>query len=396
MKSTTTLILVLALVVGACSSNESTAESSSTSEAATSSTTTSTDPTTSTTAPMSIEGSTPELTLLIQDFYSYATISSTTAPPMPEEVLQAIAPAEQPAPSSGVASTATFAGSGVATVEVGDDVFLAVQDPQGWRIVGGEWPSLAVPGYYGSGPRLVAVIGSDARPGEDAETSRADSIHFVALDGMGTGAVVGLPRDSYVPVPGNGKRKITEALAVGGPDLLMESLTDLTSLPLEGYVLTGFAGFQDVVNAVLGGVEVTVPFAINDEKAKATLKAGQQLLNGFDALAFARARKTVPGGDFARSEHQGVILLGAARGVQGLGVGAIPGLMESAEPYLFTNLTAEQLLTFSALTVKSDLDSIPNVVAPGKPGTAGSASVVFLSDSAGPLFQDLADGQLGN
>jgi LCP family protein required for cell wall assembly len=218
----------------------------------------------------------------------------------------------------------------------------------------------------------------------------------VGLNGVGGAAIVGLPRDSYVPVPGHGKRKITGALALGGPDLLMDSLQGLTDLPLEGYVLTGFSGFQDGIDTVLGGVDVAVPFSINDVKAKATLKAGQQILNGFDALAFARARKTLPGGDLTRSEHQGIILLGAAMGVKALGPASIPGLMEKAEPYLYTDMTPEQLFTFAVMAINANIGETPNVVAPGKSGTAGGASVVFLSDSVPALFADLADGTLSN
>jgi LCP family protein required for cell wall assembly len=240
---------------------------------------------------------------------------------------------------------------------------------------------------------LIAVVGSDARTGQPVDATRADSIHFVALDGLGAGAVVGLPRDSYVPVPGYGTRKITGSLALGGPEVMVASFLNLTELPLEGYVLTGFAGFQGLVE-ILGGIEVEVPFAINDVKAKAALTAGLQILNGFDALAFARARKTVPGGDFTRSEHQGALLVAAAQGVRGMGPLAIPGLMEAAEPQLMTDLSAEQLLTFSVLATKSNLDEMPNLVAPGSPGWAGSASVVYLHDAAYSIFADLADGRL--
>jgi LCP family protein required for cell wall assembly len=278
---------------------------------------------------------------------------------------------------------------------VGNDLFLAVDDGSGWRIVGGEWPDVGVAAYYGSGPRLIAVVGSDARTGEPVDETRADSIHFVALDGAGGGAVVGLPRDSYVPVPGYGTRKITGSLALGGPDVMMESFRNLTGLPLEGYVLTGFAGFQGLIE-ILGGVEVEVPFAINDVKAKAALSAGLQVLSGFDALAFARARKTVPGGDFTRSEHQGDILVAAAQGVRAMGPLAIPSLMEAAELSFLTDLSPEQLLTFSVLATKWNLDEMPNIVAPGSPGWAGSASVVYLADAAYGIFADLSDGRLGD
>lgn len=355
-----------------------------------------TQPTTTTTIAVALQGSTPELTALIRAFYNYASGAVDIPPEMPATVLAQITPASGISERSGTASIATFKGDQVATVEVGADVFLAIGNPEGWRIVGGVWPSITLPAYYGAAPRLLAVVGSDARTGQSVETSRADSIHFVGLDGAGNGAVVGLPRDSYVPVPGHGKRNITESLALGGPELTMQTFTDLTGLNLEGYVLTGFAGFQSLVDGVLGGIDVFVPFAINDVKAKAALSAGAQILNGFDALAFARARKTLPGGDFDRSEHQGFLLIGAAKGVRAMGIGAVPGLLEAAEPSLVTNLDAEHLLTFSAMLISSNLDEIPNFVAPGTSGRAGSASVVYLADSANQIFEDLADGNLGN
>jgi anionic cell wall polymer biosynthesis LytR-Cps2A-Psr (LCP) family protein len=127
-----------------------------------------------------------------------------------------------------------------------------------------------------------------------------------------------------------------------------------------------------------------------------SLSAGEQLLNGDQALGFARARKTVPRGDFTRSEHQGVILLAAARTVGSMGYLAIPKLIELSEGHLMTNLDVEQLLTFSALTISTDLDTVSNMVAPGSVGTAGGASVVFLAASVAELWADLADGRLGD
>jgi LCP family protein required for cell wall assembly len=342
-----------------------------------------------------VETANPRLTALVEDFYAYAAGTTDLPPAMPAELLASITPAPAERPAGGIATGATFKGQVIVTVQVGNDLFLAVEDESGWRIVGGEWPDIGVAAYYGSGPRLIAVVGSDARTGQPVDQTRADSIHFVALDGSGGGAVVGLPRDSYVPVPGHGTRKITGSLALGGPDLMMESFRNLTELPLEGYVLTGFNGFQGLIE-ILGGVEVEVPFDINDVKAKAALSAGLQILNGFDALAFARARKTVPGGDFTRSEHQGEILVAAAQGVRGMGPLAIPGLLQAAEPQLMTDLSPEQLLTFSVLATRSNLDEIPNLVAPGSPGWAGSASVVYLHDAAYGIFADLADGRIGD
>lgn len=391
---------VLALVLMATACSDETAETTSTSVTTTSTTTT--QPTTTTTRPtttttttrVDIEGVDEAITAVIERFYDYATGISQEPPAAPEAVVASIEPGRGTAPATGEGSVAAFAEQPIAAVSAGRDLFLLVGGETGWRIVAGSWPGLGAPAYYGEAPRVVAVIGSDARPGEHPPSTRADSIHFVALDGAGGGAVAGMPRDSWVPSPGGGKSKVTNVLARHGPDGLLATLKDTTGLPLEGYVLTGFAGFTDLVGGVLGGVEATVPFAINDRWAKANLSAGTQVLDGAEALAFSRARKTVPGGDFTRSSHQGVVLIAAAKTVRDMGPLAIPGLMEAAEPHIFTDLSAEQLLTFSALAIAADLDGMPNVVAPGSVGRAGSASVVFLGEGADELWSDLADGTL--
>jgi hypothetical protein len=59
-----------------------------------------------------------------------------------------------------------------------------------------------------------------------------------------------------------------------------------------------------------------------------------------------------------------------------------------------TDLSGGDLLAFSALALDTPIAGIGNQVAPGRVGTAGSASVVYLSDSAPAFYVDLADGSL--
>jgi LCP family protein required for cell wall assembly len=385
------LLAVLSLFLVSCSSEPEAVETTTTT---TSTTTTTIATTTTTIAPFELKGAGEGLTKLIEGFYDYAAGRSDKRPKAPKPVLASIEPKTVETPRRGSATGGNFKERRVVVVEAGDDFFLAVNGANGWEIVGGAWPSLGVRPYYGTGPRIVAVVGSDARPGQSVTTSRADSIHFVALDGKRGGAVVGVPRDSYVGIPGYGTSKITTSLSVGGPDMMMATFDELTGLPFEGYVVTGFAGFESLLTDVLGGVAVEVPFAINDRWAHANLNAGQQILDGAQALGFARARKTMPDGDLTRSEHQGVILIGALSAVRAMGVSAIPALMEASEPYLYTDLTPGKMLTFAAMAVAAKVDEIDNVVAPGSPGWAGSASVVFLHSSVSDLWADLADGTL--
>jgi len=386
------VLLVLAVIAVACAPEEAVESTTSSSRA----TTTTAGTTTTTAPPFTIENAPPELTALVDSFYLYATGAETNAPPMPEPVLAGIIPTAAETPQVGVASVGTFKGHGVATVEMDGDLFLVVDDGSGWRIVGGNWPNLSLPAYYGPGPRLVAVVGSDARPWEDMATARADSIHFVGLDGAGQGGIVGVPRDSYVPIAGGGRNKINAALADHGVEGMLQTFRDLTGLPVEGYVLTGFLGFQEMLGNVLGGIDLVVPYAMSDSASGADFEAGTQYVNGPEALAFSRARKSLPNGDFSRSANQGLVLIDSAKNLRTKGYGAIPRLMELSEAWMLTDLNAEQLLTFASLVIGSNLDTMPNMVTPGSSGTAGSASVVYLSDSVSELWADLADGRLGS
>ncbi|MGH8872267.1 MAG: LCP family protein [Acidimicrobiia bacterium] len=390
-----TVLLVVAVSVVAC--NQETETTISTTQPGSTTTVGPTTTTTTTTIPpVRIENAPPELVSLVESFYEYASGTKTEAPPAPEPVLASITPTPVETPRAGVASVGIFKGQGVATVEMDGDLFLAVDDGNGWRVVGGNWPNLSLPSYYGTTPRLVAVVGSDARPGEDVAASRADSIHFVGLDGAGQGGIVGVPRDSFVPVAGGGRRKINASLADYGPEGMMQTFRDLTGLPIEGYVLTGFVGFQEMLGNVLGGIDLVVPFAVRDSASGADFEAGAQYVNGPEALAFARARKTLAAGDFTRSANQGLILIDTAKNLRAKGYGAIPRLLEMSEPWMLTDLGPEQLLTFAALAIGSNLDTIPNLVVPGHSGWAGRASVVYLSDDVSAVWADLADGRLGS
>ena len=391
IRRTSLLLVSITVLFSACQGDS--AEPSTTTSTTSTSTTTTVPPTTTTTVPFSLEGAPAGLINTIESFYAYAAGESKKKPAAPPRVVAAIADSLATRPLGGLAEVAEFAEQPIAVATVEGDLFLAVKDPK-WRIIGGKWPSMSIPAFYGRSPRLVAVVGSDARPGQDVESSRADSIHFVGLDGKGGAAIVGVPRDSYVPIPGYGTSKITASLSGGGPEMMMGTFSELTGLEFDGYLLTGFAGFESLLGEVLGGVTVDVPYAIDDRWAHVDLGSGEQLLDGAEALGFARARKTVPGGDLTRSLHQGVIMVGALQTVRELGMKAVPQLLELAEPYLSTDLTPAQLLLFAAMALSTDPERIENVVAPGSPGSAGAASVVYLSSSVDELWADLADGAL--
>lgn len=238
---------------------------------------------------------------------------------------------------------------------------------------------------------FVLVIGSDARPGERLDRSRADSIHLLAVNPQsGTGTVLGFPRDTWVEIPGHGKGKINSALAKGGPDLLAETVRHLTGLPVHWWVLTGFEGLTAMVDE-LGPLVVPVERRMADRSSGAYFDRGFHAMSGSEVLAFSRDRTTVARGDFSRSENQGTVILQALRKMR-VEVGDMAGVRRWVEVlWRHGRLQAgfDDAVRLGATARRLDPDRLANVVAPGGVGKAGRASVVYLSKDAARLFEDL-------
>jgi LCP family protein required for cell wall assembly len=237
----------------------------------------------------------------------------------------------------------------------------------------------------------VLAIGSDARPGQDIRRTNGDSIHLIGVDpGTGAGTIVGFPRDSWVAIPGHGTGKINSALALGGPQLMAQTVRQLTGLPVDYYVLTGFDGFQKIVDE-LGGVNVNVGQKMNDSFSGAHFQTGWYDMNGGQALAYSRDRHDFSNGDFTRSLDQGNVFLSALAKLRAE-VGDDDGLQRWIGVLLRHadfDSPPQQLLPLAALARRIDPAKITNVVAPGRSGTVGAADVVFLTDAAKQLFVDL-------
>jgi anionic cell wall polymer biosynthesis LytR-Cps2A-Psr (LCP) family protein len=136
---------------------------------------------------------------------------------------------------------------------------------------------------------------------------------------------------------------------------------------------------------------------LRDKFAGAFLDKGKRKLNGRQALAYARARKTLPGGDFDRSRHQGQLLLG------GLGTFQRQVAQDPAKVMTWlgvlrdevkTDLPFPELLRLALIANTVPPGNIRNVPVPGAAGSAGGASVVHLQPSAYALFARIRAGKL--
>lgn len=120
--------------------------------------------------------------------------------------------------------------------------------------------------------------------------------------------LLSIPRDTRVYIPSEGRKdKITHSYSHGGIQSTIAAVNELIDVPIDYYVTTDFDGFQKIVDS-LGGVTVDVPFTFKAQLTGSlkwhTFHKGKQELNGNEALAYVRMRKSDPRGDFGRNERQ--------------------------------------------------------------------------------------------
>jgi polyisoprenyl-teichoic acid--peptidoglycan teichoic acid transferase len=161
--------------------------------------------------------------------------------------------------------------------------------------------------------QTILVIGSDHRwTGLDG--ARSDTVMLVRVQpSRHRIAMLSIPRDLYVEIPGHGHDRINMAFHDGGERLLTRVVRDTFGVEIDHFVEIDFHGFKDVVSA-LGGVYLPVDQryynhnvgTANTNYADIDLQPGYQKLDGDQALAFARYRHT--DNDFVRAARQQLFL----------------------------------------------------------------------------------------
>jgi polyisoprenyl-teichoic acid--peptidoglycan teichoic acid transferase len=218
-------------------------------------------------------------------------------------------------------------------------------------------------------------------------------VHLLGINpATGTGTVLGFPRDSWVEIPGHGNGKLNTAMAIGGPDLLSETIQHLTGLPVHWWVVTSFDGLTAMVDA-LDRVVIPVERRMADRNSGAYFERGYHNLSGAEVLSFSRDRHSVARGDLSRSENQGIVILSALRKMR-TEVGDMDGVARWVRvlwDHVRIDAGFDDAVRLGATARRVDPDRLTNVVAPGEVGTAGRQSVVYLTPDAERLFEDLRD-----
>lgn len=227
----------------------------------------------------------------------------------------------------------------------------------------------------------VLLMGVDLRCDEEGPT-HSDTIMVATIDPVSkSAAILSIPRDLWVDIPGYGRNRINQAYfngqayeyPGGGAQLAAETVETLLGVPIDYYVTVDFQAFIDVVD-LLGGIVVDVPETINDPSYPDAcygydpfnLPAGQYRLDGQTALKYARTRATF-GGDVDRAARQQQVIL--ALRTQATQLDTLPQLLvrapqlwQSFQANVNTNLSLEQMLQLAQLARELPGNNIRNVV----------------------------------
>lgn len=262
-------------------------------------------------------------------------------------------------------------------------------------------------GTPSSGPLNILLAGVDLRSGlSEAEQARlhvghaissnSDSmmIVHVAADHSSV-TVISLPRDSWVNIPGHGMNKINAAFGIGGPKLMVQTVEADTGLTINDYIEVNFPGFVKIVNA-LGGVNICLPYAVDDTYSGLHMSAGRHHVHGVTALEFVRDRHSFALSDLARINDQHQLLSSMLREAISSGTltdpaklsGFLSAVTSAVKVDQRLNVTslADQLRGISASQVTFMTVPISNV---NYMTPTGESAVLWDGSAAAKLFAEL-------
>lgn len=220
----------------------------------------------------------------------------------------------------------------------------------------------------------IALFGIDSR--EDNFEGLSDSIMIITIDAVHNDIkLTSVMRDSLVKVEGHGHQKINAAYSLGGPELAIKTLNQTFDLNIRDYATVDFVSMAGIVDAV-GGIEAELTnsevrqanqhlYWMNIERGTAydkIEKAGLQTLNGVQAVAFARIRKTATvngtNDDAGRTERQRLVMRQLFDKALKMDVANYPNMIKALLPCMETSLTYNKIfelagiLTSSGVTLK--------------------------------------------
>ncbi|STY43805.1 Membrane-bound protein lytR [Listeria grayi] len=234
----------------------------------------------------------------------------------------------------------------------------------------------------GSTPFSVLIMGVDERPGD---RGRSDTLIATTINGKTNKTqMLSIPRDTKTEIIGhNSNEKINAAYAYGGVKMASDTTTEfLKGIPFNYYVKMNMEGFHDLVDAV-GGVTV-----YNDTEGislgKKVFHKGNVTLDGDNALAYVRIRKTDAQGDFGRQKRQQQVITAIVKKVLSANVVlSFNKIMNAVGDNVQTDFTLEDV-TRIAKNYRGAVNNVENLQVQGTGGKI---------NNSGPWYYSVSDNE---
>lgn len=205
-------------------------------------------------------------------------------------------------------------------------------------------------------PFTMLLLGIDSEQDDIRKSSsfNGDTIMMVTFDPETLSTTMfSIPRDTYVKMACGGRITKINHASWGGTSCMVKTVENLTGIKIDYYAKINFKGVVDLVN-ILGGINVDVPVKFCEQNSDRQwgdkticLEPGMQKLDGEQALALARHRKTLPLGDFQRGQNQQLVvegMIGSLKNVKS--VEDFYKILDTIGKNMDTNMTTEEMLSF--------------------------------------------------
>lgn len=205
----------------------------------------------------------------------------------------------------------------------------------------------------------IVLFGIDRRKAD--EIGRSDSIIIASLDKTHKKIkLTSLMRDTYVDIPGLGKDKLNHAYAFGGPELAIKTINQNFHMNIRDFVAVDFQGFIEIID-ILGGVEVHIK--PNELSHVSGSVEGLQILNGKQALAYSRIRKT-GNGDYERTERQRRVLEKIIDKGLSASLSQYHKLLKSILPFVDTSISNGQAFSLGKAALSTGISKVEQLRIP--------------------------------
>jgi LCP family protein required for cell wall assembly len=278
------------------------------------------------------------------------------------------------------------------------------------------------PPVYSTNSMNILVYGDDSRAGLSPheqyilrtghdQSNNTDTIMLVHMSpGRHRVTVMSIPRDTMVPMyqcasgPGhtgqqadpNSFVQINSLLQIGGPTCLWKTVEQATGIRIDHFIGIGMLGFVKVVND-LGGVNVCVPYKVNDPVSGLDLTSGEHHINGIQALAFWRTREELgTGSDLQRIQRDQFMSAQVVKGVLHSGLLSNPIRLLNVVTDAAASMTTDSGMSVSDLMQIGESfrslssQNVQFVTVPNEPWTSNPNRVQFMQPQASQVFAAIA------